>query len=84
VRTSWTVESRVSLQHLRPHRPCSFNLRDMASSHGVPRIAREGDGELEKEKIREYRALLDVIAAKVRHVHETTQHNITRILIYVV
>lgn len=38
----------------------------MASSHGVPRVAREGDGEFEKEKILEYRSLLHLIAAKVR------------------
>lgn len=38
----------------------------MASSHGVPRVAREGDGEKEKDDIREYRSLLDLIAAKVR------------------
>jgi hypothetical protein len=42
----------------------------MASSHGVPRLAREGDGELEKEKIQEYRALLHLIAAKVRELHQ--------------
>ncbi|KAE9975627.1 hypothetical protein BLS_002505 [Venturia inaequalis] len=38
----------------------------MASSHGVPRVAREGDGELERENIREYRSLLDLIAAKIQ------------------
>lgn len=44
----------------------------MASSHGVPRVAREGDGELEKENIREYRSLLDLIATKVRENISTT------------
>lgn len=42
----------------------------MASSHGVPRVAKEGDGELEKENIRDYRTLLDLIAAKVRRRHQ--------------
>ncbi|TID24412.1 protein prenylyltransferase [Venturia nashicola] len=38
----------------------------MASSHGVPRLAREGDGELVEENIREYRSLLHLIAAKIQ------------------
>ncbi|QDS73924.1 hypothetical protein FKW77_007715 [Venturia effusa] len=37
----------------------------MASSHGVPRVAREGDRELEAENIRKYRSLLDLISAKI-------------------
>jgi hypothetical protein len=49
----------------------------MASSHGVPRFARnlEGDGEKEKarekEQIHEYRSLLESVNAKVRH-HNTS------------
>lgn len=56
----------IPYQHLRPHRPRSFSSYNMASSHGVPRVAREGDGELEKESIREHRSLQDLIADKVR------------------
>lgn len=46
---------------------CSANRRflDMASSHGVPRVAKEGDVEKEREQIREYRALVDSVNAKV-------------------
>ena len=39
----------------------------MASSHGVPRLEREEDVEKEQEQIREYRALIDQVNAKVRH-----------------
>ena len=42
----------------------------MASSHGVPRMAREGDVEKEKEQIREYRELIDNVNAKARN-HES-------------
>jgi hypothetical protein len=38
----------------------------MASSHGIPRVAKEGGGDKEKEQIREYRALIDSVNAKVR------------------
>lgn len=38
----------------------------MASSHGVPRVEREGDVEKEKVQIQEYRALIDNVNAKVR------------------
>lgn len=39
---------------------------DMASSHGVPRVAKEGDGEKERNDIHDYRALLNQVSAKVR------------------
>jgi hypothetical protein len=38
----------------------------MASSHGIPRVTKEGGGDKEKEQIREYRALIDSVNAKVR------------------
>ena len=46
----------------------------MASSHGIPRVVREDGGEKEKEKeqIREYRALIDFVNAKVRDNHTPT------------
>lgn len=37
----------------------------MASSHGVPRVAGDGDVEREKVQIRDYRALVDSVNAKV-------------------
>lgn len=54
------IHPRRSTHH--HFRPIHFN---MASSHGVPRVAREGDGEKERNDIRDYRALLDQVSAKV-------------------
>lgn len=52
----------------------------MASSHGISRLETEGvGGEKEQEQIREYRALIDLVNAKVRHLKQQRNNSLSEI-----